>query len=345
MLQTLNSDRKLQNTASSRVVLLIDKKESDLFFPGGLSLAGTEIFNAPGAERDGILDLPLLRSLAPDVVVTSWSTPRFPENTLSAVPSLRYLCHTSGSVRNLVPRILLEQGLLVTNWGTLAADAVAEHALLLILSGLRRTPEWADIIAGKKRWQPSPIRTRTLYGKRVGIHGFGNVARSLVHLLRPFGAKVSAFSSGVPLSHYTEYDVIPSESLDSLFSTNDIVIDCEALNIRTRGSVSRAVLELMPPGALFVNVGRGAIVDESAIADLSASGRLYAALDVYEVDPIAPDSPLHSVDGIVKSPHIAGPTSDQFARCGELARRNIAAFLQGDPPSAKVTLEIYDRAT
>ncbi len=233
----------------------------------------------------------------------------------------------------------------MTNWGTLAADTVAEHALLLILSGLRRAPEWPDIIAGRKQWQPSPIRTRTLYGKRVGIHGFGNVARSLVQLLRPFGAKVSAFSSGVPLSYFTEYEVTPCENLESLFSANDIIVDCEALNSRTQGSVSRAILERMPPGALFVNVGRGAIVDESAVADLAASGRLFAALDVYAVDPIAPDSPLHAVDSIVKSPHIAGPTSDQFARCGELARRNINAFLQGDPLSAKVTLEIYDRAT
>ncbi len=109
MLQTLNSDRKLQNTTSGRVVLLIDQKETDLFFPGGLSMPGVQTFAVAGAERDGALDLTLLRSFAPDVVVTSWSTPCLPENTLSIVPSLRYLCHTSGSVRKLVPRILLEQ--------------------------------------------------------------------------------------------------------------------------------------------------------------------------------------------------------------------------------------------
>ncbi|MBN8711382.1 MAG: hydroxyacid dehydrogenase [Verrucomicrobia bacterium] len=345
MLQTLTSDRKPQTPASGRIVLLIDKKEADLFFPGGFSLPGAEVFEAHGAGLDGLIDLPLLGSLEPDVVVTSWSTPHFPESTLSEIPSLRYLCHTSGSVRTLLPRRLIEQGLVVTNWGTLAADTVAEHALLLILSGLRRSPEWPDIIAGKRRWQPSPIRTRTLYGKRVGIHGFGNVARSLVHLLRPFGARISAFSTGVPLSHFAEYEVSWSDSLESLFASNEIIVDCEALNTETRGCVSRAILESMPPGALFVNVGRGAIVDETAVADLAASGRLYAALDVYDVDPIAPDSPLHAVDAIVKSPHIAGPTSDQFIRCGDLARRNIAAFLRGEPVSAKVTLEIYDRAT
>ncbi|PTX93012.1 hypothetical protein DB345_15350 [Spartobacteria bacterium LR76] len=345
MLQTLTSDRKLQTPASGRVALLINKKESDLFFPAGFSLPGTEIFEAADAVHDGHLDLALLRSIGPQVVVTSWSTPPFPKETLAEVSTLQYVCHTSGSVRNLLPRPLLEQGLLVTNWGTLAADTVAEHALLLILSGLRRSPEWPDIIAGKRRWQPSPIRTRTLYGKRVGIHGFGNVARSLVQLLRPFAARISAFSTGVPLSHFTEYDVTPSESLEMLFASNDVIVDCEALNARTQGSVSRTVMELMPPGALFVNVGRGAIADETAIADLAASGRVYAALDVYKVDPIAPDSPLHAVDSIVKSPHIAGPTSDQFPRCGELALQNIAAFLRGDPVSAKVTLEIYDRAT
>ncbi len=205
----------------------------------------------------------------------------------SVVPSLRYLCHTSGSVRKLVPRILLEQGLLVTNWGTLAADTVAEHALLLILSGLRRAPEWPDIIAGRKQWQPSPIRTRTLYDKRVGIHGFGNVARSLVQLLRPFGAK---YPPSPPCPNGAFHRVRGHSVRESGIPVfrHDIIVDCEALNSRTQGSVSRAILERMPPGALFVNVGRGAIVDESAVADLAASGRLFAALDVYAVDPIAP---------------------------------------------------------
>jgi phosphoglycerate dehydrogenase-like enzyme len=327
--------------ASGKVLFLLNEAEWRLFFPGGFFLPGVECVDAR-AERMPAAEL--LKAAAPEVVVTSWSSGRLPADP-ETCSSLRYVCHTSGSVRNLVPRSYLEAGVAVTNWGTLAADAVAEHALLLVLAGLRKLREWSPIISGERRWQPSPIRTETLFGKRVGIHGFGNVARSLVGLLRPFAVDISAYSIGVPNSLFTAHGVRESSSLEELFAGNDIVVDCEALNDETAGSVSRSVLESMPYGALFVNVGRGAIVDEAALAELALAGRLRASLDVFDRDPISPDSPLHAVPGIVMSPHIAGPTSDQMARCGELAKRNVGAYFGGQPLSARVTLEIYDRAT
>jgi phosphoglycerate dehydrogenase-like enzyme len=248
-------------------------------------------------------------------------------------------------VRHVVPRQFLERGGVVTNWGTLAAQAVAEQALLLILAGLRRLPEWPPVIAGRHRWHPSPIFTRTLYGKRLGIHGFGNVAHALVSLCRPFGVSVSAFTTGVPAEVYKRQNVTLCNSLEDLFENSDILVECEALTPLTRALVTRRLLRKLPQGALFVNVGRGAVVDEKALADLAQSGHLHLALDVFANDPIAPDSPLHAVEGAVLSPHIAGPTSDQFARCGDLVKKNLRAFFGGLPLDAVVTLEMYDRAT
>lgn len=324
-------------------MFLLSEAEWALFFPEGVELPNIEVFTHREDNRADVLRL--LRNVDPEVVVTSWSSPQLTEEVLKELPSLRYVCHTSGSVRNLVPRSFLEQGNLVTNWGTLAADNVAEQALLLMLSALRRSPEWPPVIAGKLKWQPSPILTQTLFRKRVGIHGFGNVARSLVALMRPFSVSVSAFSHGVPDADFDKHGVERCDSLEELFSRSDIVVECEALNPLTSGSVSREVLECLPPGGLFVNVGRGAVVDERAMAELAYAGRLRVALDVYEHDPIAPDSLLHEVEGAVLSPHIAGPTSDQFSRCGVLAQRNIEAFFSGEPLTARVTLDIYDRAT
>jgi phosphoglycerate dehydrogenase-like enzyme len=329
-----------RSVAAGKVLFLLSEAERRLFFPNGFAVPGAEI-----VEARGEVPAALLRDFDPEVVVTSWSTPRFADGFLSEQGGLRYICHTSGSVRGLVPRCFLEAGIEVTNWGTLAADAVAEHALLLILSCLRRTPEWSQVIAGKLPWQPSPIRTQTLFGKRVGLHGFGNVARSLVQLLRPFSVSISAYSLGVPAEIFAEYDVQHCESLEEVFAGSEILVDCEALNPVTAGSVSRSVLELIPKGGLFVNVGRGAVVDEAALAGLVLDGHLRAGLDVYDRDPISADSLLHDVPGIVMSPHIAGPTSDQMVRCGELAMRNIAAYFGGQPLSARVTLDIYDRAT
>ncbi|MBC2603719.1 hydroxyacid dehydrogenase [Puniceicoccus vermicola] len=334
-------DRRSQ---SCRAVLALNEKEMDLFFPKGFAPGGLEVAHYRGGWDAEAFWEDLQRHEA-ELVVTCWSTPPFQEEWRETLSSLRYVCHVSGAVRNLLPRVYLEEGLLVTNWGNLAAANVAEHALLLLLAGLRRLSEWPSVIAGKRPWQPSPIVTRTLFGKRVGLHGFGNVAQSLSRLLKPFGVEISAYSEGVPEGLFGEFGVSRADSLEALFEGNEIVVECEALNPRTQGVVTREVLERLPTGALFVNVGRGAVVDEQALSELSAAGHIGVALDVFDTDPIRPDSPLHDLEDAVLSPHIAGPTSDQFARCGELAVRNIEAYLEGSPLEAQVSLEIYDRAT
>lgn len=334
-----------QMTASrrGRVVLALSEAEYALFFPQGFDSSTFEsVSYTPGsAEPFG----EMLARVDPEAIVTSWSTPSLQLEWLQEPRALRYVCHTSGSVRSLVSRSFLERGGLVTNWGTLAARSVAEHALLLILASLRRLSEWRGVMSGERRWQPSPIVTQTLHGKRVGLHGFGNVARALVTLLRPFGTTISAYSHGVPEELFAVHDVASCDSLEALFEHSDILVECEALNRFTRGIVTRRLLELLPAGALFVNVGRGATVDEAALGDLARQGRIQISLDVYASDPIAADSVLHQVEEAVLSPHIAGPTSDQFPRCGKLVERNLRNYFAGRPLEAVVTTEIYDRAT
>ncbi|WP_309383123.1 hydroxyacid dehydrogenase [Cerasicoccus frondis] len=327
-----------------RILCALTEDELALFFPDGLRITGAELRHFCLEDGKDCFRRSLLE-FQPELIISCWNTPTLLEQWREEMPFLRYVCHASGSVRNLLPRSYIEHGLIVTNWGTLVAANVAEHALLLILSGLRRSSEWPSVISGEREWQPSPIVTRTLFGKRVGLHGMGNVAQNLIRLLKPFEVSVFAYSEGAPSALYDEYGAQRCDSLKSLFAHSDILVECEALNEHTLGSVTQVELEQLPDGALFVNVGRGAVVDEKALAALASSGRIDIALDVYREDPIEPDSPLHHVEDAVLSPHIAGPTSDQFARCGEQALRNIAAFMKGDPLHAVVTLDIYDRAT
>lgn len=326
---------------AGRVLYTLNAKESSLFFPEQLASADYDLRDL--ADYDSLFEA--LRASEAEAVVTSWSTPQFQADWLEQLPNLRYIAHTTGSVRYMLPRRYLEQGLMVTNWGTLASTSVAEHALLLVLAGLRRLSLWPNVIAGESPWHPAPVPTQSLYGRRVGLHGFGNVARALVNLLRPFGVELSAFSPGVPRDEYTKLGVRPCEDLEELFASSEILVECEALSPRTAKSVTRQILERLPTGALFVNVGRGAITDEAALADLAQSGHLRLALDVYATDPISPQSPLHQVREAILSPHIAGPTVDQLPNCGALVKRNLRAFYAGAALEAQVTLEIYDRAT
>ena len=150
---------------------------------------------------------------------------------------------------------------------------------------------------------------------------------------------------GVPAALMTAAGVIPCDSLESLAARSDVFFECEALNPNTAGSVNATVLAALPDGSVFVNVGRGPVIDEPSLLTAARSGRIQIALDVVVNDPIGPDSPFLFVDGAVLSPHIAGPTADQFPDCGQLALANITRHLRGEPPEGLISPELFDRST
>ncbi|WP_309381331.1 hydroxyacid dehydrogenase [Cerasicoccus frondis] len=290
-----------------------------------------------------------LRELRPTVLVTAWSCPKIPVSwALADDCPLKYVCSVTGSVKPRIPRVVLEKGVLVSNWGNIISYTIAEHALLMVLSCLRNVGHWPALIA-----EPQPMfammprmKTRSLRGKRVGLHGFGAIARELASMLKPHQVRLSSWSQGVPSALFAEHGVRRSESLAELFATSDILIECEGLNDLSRGSVTESLLRTMPAEAVFVNIARGHLVeDESALAALASEGRIRVALDVFHTAHLAAHSPLRTSENILLSPHVAGPTWDTYPLLGEQAMTNIEKYLNGETPDNVVTLEIYDRST
>ncbi|OAM90510.1 hydroxyacid dehydrogenase [Termitidicoccus mucosus] len=290
-----------------------------------------------------------LRRIEPEVIVSGWETLPLPEQWIQDPGCrLRYVCHLAGSVRRLVPRAFLARGGLVSNWGGIAAASVAEHALLLILAALRDLGSWRDHIAALSAQGPQErLPTRPLRGRRIGLHGFGGIARALVALLRSFGVTIRAFSEGVPAGVFHEHGVERCDSLEALFGQSDVLVECEALTEKTRGSVTAALLRLLPDDAVFVNVGRGRVVAEDALAEAASSRRLRVAVDVVSNEPIQEDHPLLRAPGAIVSPHIGGPTREEYGLCGRRAWENLNRYLRGEPPEddSLVSLELYDRST
>jgi len=292
-----------------------------------------------------------LREVQPTVLVTCWRALPLPEDyVVDPALRLRYVCHLVGSVKPLVPRRLLERGIPVTNWGGIASVAVAEHALLLVLSALRRNPRWREGLRVPFCDQPQyriALNTQSLSGRAVGIHGFGMIARHLVKLLQPFDVQVSAYSAGVRESFMREHGVTPCASLEDLFSSHSVIVECEALTPRTERSVTAEILNLLPADSVFVNVGRGRLVDERELVRLAQAGRIRIALDVYHDEPLPlpRSAELLGLGDAVLSPHIGGPTSDLYPKCTALAEANLIRFFNGEPLEAKVSLQDYDRAT
>ena len=278
----------------------------------------------------------------PEVIVACWKTPPMPA---VLPPRLRYACHLTGSVKGLISRDHLERGLLVTNWGGSISRVVAEGALLHILCCLRRLPTWCLAMHRAGAWKSIDTETASLFGRRVGLHGFGLVARELVKLIRAFGVEINVCAPDVTPAMEREWGVRNEPSLDALFAENDVVVELAPLIPETFRAVSEERLRLLRPGSVFVNVARGAVVDEAALVRVAREGRVQFGLDVFEVEPLPPDHPLRGMTNVSLTPHLAGPTNDRRRDAGAWALRNLRAYASGQPLVALMTADNYDRKT
>ena len=285
-----------------------------------------------------------LSAVNPDVILGCWKTPRLPE----ALPArLRYVCYITGSVKKLISRSHLERGLLVTNWGGSISRTVAEAALFHILACLRNASHWAVAMhqPGVPAWKNGLTDARSLFCRTVGIHGFGPVARELVGLLKPWTCPMTVFAPDVTAELAHAYGVERAASLETLFSENEIIVELAPLIAATTGVVTERLLRRIRPGGVFVNVGRGAVVDEAALLRVAREGKINVGLDVYTVEPLPADSGFRTLPSVSLTPHIAGPTIDRYPDAGAFAVRNLRAHDEGRPLEAVVTPEIYDQSS
>ncbi len=323
--------------------LAISPAEGEHFFPGPLA-AELHALIPPSDRWQPGEDWPqFLAARRPTVLVTHWSTPPLPE---AAREHLRYVCHVTGGVRQLLPRSFLEGGLRVTNWGDGAAETVAESTLMLVLAALRQTQHWGREMHERGGWRSGFGAARTLFGRRVAIHGFGRIARALLPLLAPFRTPVAVFSQGVPADFIRSHGAEPMATLEALCASGpDVFIELEALTPATRGQVTAAHLAALPAGALLVNSGRGAVIVPQALEQAALSGHLHLALDVYAVEPLPATSSLRGLTNVTLMPHVGGPTPDRYPACGRFALDNLARWQRGEPLQAELDLSGYDLST
>ncbi|CAM3051616.1 hydroxyacid dehydrogenase [Rariglobus hedericola] len=337
--------------ATERILFAFTTREQALFLPGlrweefgdhVCSYIDTDAAGPEGWAR-------MLCEWRPTVVVTAWSAKRLPADwVMSPEFSLKYICHITGSLKSLLTREAFLRGVRATNWGSSINHTIAEHAMLMTLALLRGAGSWPEAMQ-RGGWtvdQVRRLRTRALRGRRVGLHGFGAIAREIATMLAPFKpAVIRAYSHGVPPAFMAGHGVEPCRSLDELYGSSEVMICCESLTAENRASVDARVLRLLEDDAIFVNVGRGEIVSEDALLAEAATGRLRIGLDVFHREPMPVDYPLRTAPGIMLSPHIAGPTLETYPLCGEHALENLRRYLAGESLSGEVTLDAFDRMT
>ena len=285
-----------------------------------------------------------IREVQPEIIVTGWGTAMLTMKAYQASPILKYLCHCAGTVRKLIEREVIEAGVLVSNWGALPARTVAEASLMMALAGLRKVSGFVRLMdAGG--WLHDDFTGASLFGRTVGLHGLGVIAQEFVRLLGPFGCDVSAYSPHCPDDVFERLGVRRETDLAALYSENDVVSMHASDTPENRHVVNKEILDGMKDGAVLVNTGRGAVIDEAALAEKLKERNIWAVLDVYEEEPLPEDSPLRGLTNVLLLPHCGGPTADQRGDMGRRALKNLTRYVNGEEVADVVTLRKYDLIT
>ena len=243
------------------------------------------------------------------VLVVRGRTPDTKE-LLGKAPKLRIVARSGAGLDNIDLDECKRKGIRVINTPDAPTIAVAELVVGLMISLLREIPR-ADAKMKDGKWIKDELLGRELFGKTVGVVGFGRIGAAVAERLQAFGCGVIAYSP-----HFKGTKGIESVPLDGLLGRSDIVTLHVPLTKETRGMVGRREIALMKKGAYLVNAARGALVDEDALYDALKSGKIAGAgLDVYSAEPYS--GKLRGLENAILLPHIGASTEEARARTGK----------------------------
>ena len=262
------------------------------------------------------------------VVINIRSTSRFSAEVLQRCPALRLISIWGTGTDNVDLEAARRQGIRVTNTPGVSAVAVAEHTLALMMAVAKRTVQ-VDQQVRQGEW-PRAMVTQ-LRGKTLGLIGTGAIGREVARLGAGIGMRVIAWT------FHPRGDVAEWVAFEEVFRRSDVLSVHVRLTTETSGLIRREHLELMKPGALLINTARGGIVNEADLVQALQTNRIAGAgLDVFETEPLPPESPLFAMPNVVLTPHAAGITPEATEAGLALAIENLFAFLAGEPTNVVV---------
>ena len=264
-----------------------------------------------------------------EIVVMMRERTSFPADLFARLPNLRLLL-TSG-MRNAAIDLAAAKAHGVTVCGTAShPEPPVELTFALILGLVRHLVPEVQALRTGGPWQGSV--GRDLAGRRLGLLGLGKTGARVARIGRAFGMEVSAWSQNLTAARAEAEGVSLAPSRDVLLETSDIVSIHLVLSERTRGLIDAEALSRMRSDALLINTARAAIVDEAALlAALRAGTIAGAGLDVFETEPLPPDSPWRTLPNVLATPHLGYVTERNYRTYFPEIVEDIAAFLDGAP--------------
>jgi phosphoglycerate dehydrogenase-like enzyme len=298
------------------------------------------------APRDAAAEAELAAFAAGlDVLVVCHGAPYVSAEVLAAAPSLTMLGELDGDRfgYRLDVAAAQRQGVVVVDTTHGSSWPTAEWALGLALIGLRNAGADFRRMIAHEPTLPHAERSGPGYdgaelsGKRVGMVGFGHLARDLVSLLRPFGVEIRACDPFAPRELAEAYG-IDFGPLESVLGC-DVVFVLVPLTPGTERLLGASELELLRPGGVLVNVSRGAVIDSAALLARLERGDVIACLDVFDPEPVPLDSPILDLANVFLTPHIAGYTEESRRRFFTLMVDECLRHFAGLEPWARLTPE------
>jgi glyoxylate reductase len=271
------------------------------------------------------------------ILGTSWD--RMDAELMDAAGTgLRVISNFAVGVNNIDIPEATRRGIRVCNTPDVLTDATADLGFALLLAAARRFQEVGSFLREGRwtGWDPYRFLGVPVFGRTIGIVGMGKIGSAVARRAKGFSMRV-LYSGRRRVPAETEAELGASyRELDALLSESDFVVLCVPLTAETRGMIGRERLRKMRPTSVLVNISRGDVVVEEALAEALAEKRIFAAgLDVYEKEPKVHPG-LLSADSAVLLPHVGSATVEAREGMGRLAAANLLAVLEGREPPASV---------
>jgi phosphoglycerate dehydrogenase-like enzyme len=265
-----------------------------------------------------------------DIVLAMRERSRLMKPVIDRLPKLRLLCFTGARNASVDVAACTARGVTVCNTTSIRpSHATAELALTLLLAAARHVP-LGDIETRAGRFQRNVPPGIEMYGRTLGIIGLGHIGGRVGSYAKALGMNVLAWSQNLTDERARDVGVV-KVGKDELLSRADAVTIHLVLSDRTRGLIGAADLAKMKRGAILVNTSRGPIVDTAALVAALKDGRITAAIDVYDQEPLPAGHPLLTTPNTVLSPHLGYVTEDGMREFYRLLIEDVLAWLAGNP--------------
>ena len=284
-----------------------------------------------------------------DGLITGWGSPPLTEEVFENADRLRIIAHSAGSVKarllskRVIEKYIIPRGICVCNAPKAIAYNVAEATLGLMVMVGHRLFDHALNIRERLIWRdPSiPREVKTLNGSTIGIVGASTVGREVIRLLKPFDCRILVYDP-----YFSDEEArrlgVEKTGLEGLFKQSDFVTVHAPLTEETFHMIRRRHFRLLRDGAVFINTSRGKVIDQEALIEECKTGRILAALDVTDPEPLPEDSPLRKLRNVIVTPHVAGNGVYGAKKIGEITLQALEDFFAGREVKNRVDFKRYN---